>query len=270
MRTLRLTLAALAATLPLAACGSATEAGDDAAPGAGNRLVGTRWAVQELTEGGKRLPAPTGAHLLIEGDRARGNNGCNTFESGVRVGRDLLTVTPGSVTERGCAGAEQAFEAAFQRLFSGDLRARGSAQRLQLTTAEGDVINLKSTSETPQDPKPLVGTRWKLTTLYAKDAATALPAEVASRAFLKIGPDGAVQGDLGCNTLTSQATVFDTTVSFGLLATTTMSCPGPVDRAEESLGRVLQSGPLHYRIEGGELRLTAKDGDLGLGAVAAK
>jgi heat shock protein HslJ len=72
------------------------------------------------------------------------------------------------------------------------------------------------------DVAGLAGTGWLLTSLNGQDA----PAEPAIS--LTFDAEGRVSGSDGCNRYNGQATIEDTTLTFGLLASTRRACPGPI------------------------------------------
>ncbi|MEU4168020.1 META domain-containing protein [Streptomyces sp. NPDC026665] len=105
---------------------------------------------------------------------------------------------------------------------------------------------------------PLTGVHWTVDSLTADGKTTRAP----SGAYLRIGNDGRVEGNLGCNGFGSKATFTGDRVDFGGLRTTAMACAkGPAD-FERSLSRAFaDKGPLTARATDGRLTLTADDGD---------
>ncbi|MEU1211231.1 META domain-containing protein [Streptomyces sp. NPDC005791] len=276
MRKQRMAVSAVAvlATLTLAACG--TESGSSGAgsgesgDGSGTvrtepSVTGVHWNVSSLTVAGEKTTAPAGAHVEIDSaGKATGNLGCNRFTADVRVEGDKVTVGPGTTTEMGCEKNVQQFEKAMGRAFKGELKAavagRSDARTLTLTTAEGDSIALSS-----EPPAPLTGTTWKVTGLLSGSVAASLPAGTENKAHLTFGEDGAVEGNLGCNSFHGKAAVSGSTLTFGPLASTRKMCPGAEMELETALLGVLE-GRTTYRIDHRSLSIEA---DSGKGLVAS-
>ncbi|MFD5426271.1 META domain-containing protein [Streptomyces sp. NPDC127084] len=259
VRTLPLPLT-LAAVLALTACG--TEQG----PGSGGAsevrpetpVTGVHWSVDSVTVDGKKSAAPEGAHLLIDTKgRAEGNFGCNHFGADATVDGSTITVGQVERTEMGCANDIDAFERTMSEAFSGELDAKRSDGTLTLTTERGDTIVL-----TEQQPAPLVGTKWTVSSLLTGDRAASVPVGAEKRAYLVLGKDGSVRGSLGCNTFSGTAKVSESgsTITFGRLATTRRMCAPPQMTLESELGKVLR-GTVSYELDHRRLSLTGTTGD---------
>ncbi|MFD6279991.1 META domain-containing protein [Streptomyces sp. NPDC060209] len=283
MRNQRMAVSVVAvlATLTLAACGTESGSGagsgdpKDSGDGSGTvrtepPVTGVHWNVSSLTVGGKKTPAPAGAHVEIDSEgKATGNLGCNRFTADVRLDGDKVTVGQGTTTGMACAKDVQEFENAMGKAFHGELKAAvagpSEEKTLSLTTAEGDSIALTS-----EPPAPLTGTTWKVTGLVSGSAATSLPAGTENKAHLTFGKDGSVEGNLGCNSFHGKATVTGSTLTFGALASTRKMCPGPEMELERALLGVLE-GKTTYEIDHRALSIDAKSGKgLDASAPAAK
>ena len=94
-------------------------------------------------------------------------------------------------------------------------------------------------SEAPAQPSPetradtLADTEWKAVSILGKPAGSA----VSTLAFM---PGGRVVGNGGCNGYQGDITLAGNAIEFGLLATTRMMCPPPINGQEtvflEALG----------------------------------
>ncbi|MFI0964470.1 META domain-containing protein [Streptomyces sp. NPDC021080] len=105
---------------------------------------------------------------------------------------------------------------------------------------------------------PLTGVHWTVDSLTTGGTTTRAP----SGAYLRIGDDGRVGGNLGCNTFGSKATLTGDRVAFGPLWTTGMACGKGPAGFERSLGRTLANrGAFTAEADGGRLTLTAGNGD---------
>ncbi|WP_338671746.1 META domain-containing protein [Streptomyces sp. SCSIO 30461] len=266
-QTMPLTLA-LTALLALTACGTEKGPGSEGASEVRPEIpvTGVHWTVDSVTVDGRKTAAPEGAHVLIDTKgRAEGNFGCNHFGADATVDGSTITVGQVERTEMGCAKDVDAFERTMTEAFSGKLDAKRSDGSLTLTTERGDSIAL-----TEQQPAPLVGTKWTVTALLTGDRAASVPVGAEKRAFLELGRDGSVRGNLGCNTFSGTAKVSESgsTITFGRLATTRRMCAPPQMTLEGELSKVLR-GTVSYELDHRRLSLTgsADDGS-GKGAEA--
>jgi len=111
------------------------------------------------------------------------------------------------------------------------------------TQSAQEVAPAVTESETPAQPPPetradtladtLADTEWKAVSILGKPAGSA----VSTLAFM---PGGRVVGNGGCNGYQGDITLAGNAIEFGLLATTRMMCPPPVNGQEtvflEALG----------------------------------
>ncbi|MGW0791536.1 META domain-containing protein [Streptomyces sp. NPDC002911] len=270
MRKQRMAVSVLA-LLALAACGTEPGSSGAGSGGSGNSgdgsgsvrsgpsVTGVHWNVSSLTVGGKKTTAPAGAHVEIDSaGKATGNLGCNRFTAEAHVEGDKVSVGPGTTTEMGCEKDVQQFEKAMGRTFSGELKAavagRSDEKTLTLTTAEGDSIALTS-----EPPAPLTGTAWKVTGLLSGRGAASVPSGTENKAHLTFGEDGAVEGNLGCNSFRGKASVSGSTLTFGPLTSTRKMCAGPEMELERALLGVLE-GKTTYEIDHRSLSIETGSG----------
>lgn len=66
-------------------------------------------------------------------------------------------------------------------------------------------------------------------------------------------------GDAGCNLLSSNITVGDSTITFGQIMSTKMACPD--NEIEGKVIRILEGNTLHYEINDGKMSLISPDGN---------
>ncbi|MFF1355914.1 META domain-containing protein [Streptomyces sp. NPDC058297] len=272
-----------AALLPLAAvaaCGSQTVSVG------GTPVTGVRWNVESVTVDGTTTQAPGSTYVEFpSADRARGNNGCNSFDAEAEIDGDTIRIGKATVTMSMCMDKkDRDFEKTFGRAIGGSNKARTDGDHLTLTTDDGDTIALVK-----ERPAPLTGTEWTVTSLLSDDVATSLPKEVAGRAKLTFdregkdgtdgrggtdgrdsrdgtdgrdsrdGTDGTVTGDLGCNRFRAKAEFRDGHLTLGRPVTTRMLCQGPRMDTERALLKLFAQ-KLSYEVQGRTLRLTAPDG----------
>ncbi|MBW5422176.1 META domain-containing protein [Streptomyces sp. BG9H] len=262
---LTLTLTALAsAGLLLTACG--TESGAGSEGGSGGRsvesevpLTDIRWNVADVTVGGKKYDAPDDAYLKIGKDgRAGGSFGCNSAGADVKIKGDTLHFGETRLTKRACPEGRMKFEEHLTRaLAEKKLTAKVDGDRLTLTTAKGDHVDLTSRAGEPD--APLTGTKWKVAAVGGDKSAAPLPKDVSGKVHLTFGEDGKVRGNLGCNDVTAKADAKDGRLTFGAPATTRKLCPGDTMATERKLLKLFD-GPARYEIERNTLKLTAADG----------
>ncbi|MGR8009740.1 META domain-containing protein [Streptomyces hypolithicus] len=255
------------ALLSLAACG--TEQGSGAGGGGTVKpdlqLAGTDWSVDSVTVDGKKMTPPEKATLKIDDrGRASGTTGCNGFGGEVTIKGDTVTVERGATTEIGCQKDLMKFEENIQRTFSGKLQGKVTDDRLTLTTADGNTINLSAAKPAPASP--LVGTQWRVESLRDGDSTTSVGKEAEGEAKLVFGKDGSVGGHLGCNNVSGTAKVSGSDITFSKIATTRKLCTPEVMDTERALLGILD-GRTTYEIRERSLTLTGADGK-GLEAVS--
>ncbi|WTK80097.1 META domain-containing protein [Streptomyces sp. NBC_01511] len=259
------------ALLALAGCGTESGRGADGAAEAGDAvrtdlpLTDVRWGIDSLSVDGKKTAAPAGASVEIDSKgRASANTGCNSIGAQVTVDGDTVTVGEKEMTLIGCPEELQAFEKALNGAFSGKLTAKIEDKRLTLTTAGGDSIAMSA-----EQPAPLVGTEWTVSSLLSGETVSSLPTDKkgeSGKATLTFAKDGTVSGSLGCNTFSASAKTTDSTITFGPVRSTRKLCPEPGMSLERKLLKALD-GKVTYEVHHRELTLKAADGT-GFGAVA--
>ncbi|MEU9653343.1 META domain-containing protein [Streptomyces sp. NPDC048110] len=252
-----LTVAAVAALVPLAAACGSEKAADDTGSGSvgagGQRVTGVRWSIDSVTVDGTTHRAPDAAHVRIDdGGEAAGSTGCNSFSARAAVEDrgegERVRLSDAMFTEKACAKVPADFEKSLGRaLTTGPLTAEGRGERLTLTTADGDTVRL-SRSENAS----LYGTEWVV------DAPGQQGDE--GRARLTFDRDAkTVSGRLPCNRVSAGATVGDGRIVLGAPSTTRMMCEGSLMDAEKRL-LGLFDGKVDYRIDHETLTLTSEDG----------
>ncbi|WP_399886462.1 META domain-containing protein [Streptomyces sp. BBFR51] len=248
-RSMTLTVAAVAALVPLAAaCGSETadDTGSGSVGAGGQSVTGVRWSIDSVTVDGTTHRAPDAAHVRIdEGGEAAGSTGCNTFSARADVDGGSVRLSDGMFTEKACENTPVDFEKSLGRtLTTGSLTTKHEGEKLTLTTSDGDTVRLSR----PQDAS-LYGTKWTVTTPGHK-----------GRAHLTFDQDAkTVSGRLPCNHVNARATVSDGRITLGAPSTTRMMCEGSLMDAEKRM-LALFDGKVHYRIDHETLTLTSEDG----------
>jgi heat shock protein HslJ len=247
-RSMTLTLAAVAALVPLAAaCGSERADGGSGSVGADRPLTGVQWSIDSVTVDGATHKAPDSARVLIhESGEASGSTGCNTFGARADVEGDRVRLRDAMFTEKACADTPAAFEKSLGRVLEGGLTAKIQGDRLTLTTADGDTVELSKSEDAS-----LYGTEWTVTQADGK-----------IRTRLTFDKDAkTVSGRLPCNRVNAEATVSDGHITLGAPSTTRMMCEGSLMDAEKRILGFFE-GRVDYRIDHRTLTLTREDGEV--------
>ncbi|MEV0121854.1 META domain-containing protein [Streptomyces sp. NPDC050703] len=263
---LTLTLTALAsAGLLLTACGTETGAGSDGgaadrSAGSAPAITGVRWDVDSVTVGGKKYEAPDGAHIEIgEDGRAGGSFGCNHAGADVEIDGDELAFSETRMTDMACTdGDRMAFEKSLaDTLGKQKLTAKVDGDRMTLTSAKGDRVDLTSRADEPD--APLTGTKWRVNGIGDERTSASVPKDLTDKVHLTFGKDGKVRGNLGCNDVTAEAEAKDGRITFGAPTTTRKMCPGEAMKTERRMLKLFD-GTARYEVSKDTLKLTAADG----------
>ena len=120
---------------------------DEADPGPGTALVGTRWRLTgvEETDGDSVgmivVPRRLGAGLEIDGDRIAFETGCNDAGGGVEVQGDRLRLREVAITLKGCTGIRREIESAQVPLVMAKrLRWAITGEQLRLTRGDTSLL----------------------------------------------------------------------------------------------------------------------------------
>jgi heat shock protein HslJ len=252
--------AVLVLPLVLAGCG------DRASGAASGRTVpdldGTSWVATSIVEHGQPREIAPGTEIRV--DFADGHvsisGGCNGMSSSYHLTEESELRT-GAL-----AGTLMACE---QPRMDQDSWLSGTAFASPLVASvEGDTLTLErdGLEMTLQDRSvvspdaSLVDTHWQLDGIRTADAVSSVPTGVTST--LLVGAGGAVTVDAGCNTGHGSATVTDTTITFGPLATTRKACADHAAQQTENAVLAVLDGEVAWSIT--EQRLTLTKGDQGL------
>ena len=106
-------------------------------------------------------------------------------------------------------------------------------------------------------PASLAG-EWKLIS-YGSAASPTL-ADPNTETSLTLGIDGALNGNLGCNTFSGSYKVKGSNVTFSSLASTLMACADPIMQQESTVFHVL-NGTAAFNLVGNTLTVTSADGN---------
>ncbi|MFF1472692.1 META domain-containing protein [Streptomyces mirabilis] len=104
---------------------------------------------------------------------------------------------------------------------------------------------------------PVTGVHWSVDTLTTHGRTRQAP----DSAYLRIGEDGRVSGNLGCNTFGSTATLKGDRVDFGTIEATDMGCQKDPMSFEQSLSHAYVDNTFTSEVKGDKLTLTTDGGD---------
>ncbi|MFC8571419.1 META domain-containing protein [Streptomyces sp. NPDC057245] len=266
-RSKTLTVAAVAALVPLAAaCGSekANDSGGASVGTGGQRITGVQWSIDSVTVDGTTHKAPDAAQVRIDdAGEAAGSTGCNSFSARADVDGERVRLSDAMFTEKACDKTPADFEKSLGRtLTTGSLTAGDEGGRLTLTTAEGDTVRLSKSEDAS-----LYGTKWAVDVPgqevqkgHKGQGSQSVQKGEQGRAQLVFDQDArTVSGRLPCNRVNASATVSDGRITLGAPSATRMMCEGSLMDAEKRL-LGLFDGKVDYRIDHETLTLTSENG----------
>ena len=182
-----------------------------------------------------------------------GNAGCNNFFGTFKAADD------GSFTIEGPLGATLMFCEQFMDEEAAFLTALQSAEGFFFNESGQLVVNFSDSADgydslvfVNQKSFPLLGTGWVLSSLTNADGEKAVPPATAP--VINFSEDGSMNGNGGCNQLSSDFTSGDGTISIGEIASTMMFCDGLMELEADftaALGMVTR-----YEILGNRLQLS--------------
>lgn len=104
---------------------------------------------------------------------------------------------------------------------------------------------------------PVTGVHWSVDTLTTQGRTRQAP----DSAYLRIGEDGRVSGNLGCNGFGTTATLKGERIDFGEIEATDMGCQKDPMTFEETLSRAYADDTFTSEVKGDKLTLTTDGGD---------
>jgi heat shock protein HslJ len=206
---------------------------------------------------GDQIPGGGPLTVGFEGDQISTFAGCN-HGSGTADLTDGRITTELAMTMMACpppVGDADAWVSAF---FGAKPSWSLSGDDLTLRT-DATTVTLRDKKVVDPD-RPLTGTTWQVTSLVSTQTITTSVALEQSKPTLTIADDGAVSGSTGCNRITGHATVSESSIEFGPLATTRMACPPEVTEVEQAVLRVLK-GTVQTTRDADQLKLSGADGN---------
>ena len=260
MRT-RLGIAAVFVIL-LAGCSSSSPTGPNAggnSPGGDSAELAGEWVLQSGSDdtGNFDLKDSTST-LTLTGGNTGGRTPCNIFGADVTGGVGEIDITPTFQTEAACADPglmelEPRYLAALEAVTAATVKNESLVLR-----GGGVELTFSLAPEVPTSK--LVGTDWRLESLYAGDAASS----VGGNGILFFIDDGTLEGNAGCRDFTGTWEVNDGKITVGALEFADADCPKEFNAQEEHIATVLGDG-FTATIEGDRLTVTSLQSDNGIG-----
>lgn len=244
---------AIALAAMTACAGDSEEPGGEPATPMGRTFVSTE--VQ-----GPPIPGGGPLKLTFRDDRISGSAGCNTHSGSVVLADHKVAVSDLAGTLMGCPGERRRADEWLVGLLSSTPSWELDDGTLILRNDESTVTMLDQRVVNPD--RPLRGTTWTVNALLTPDAHIRSQTIEESKPTLTIAEDGALSGSTGCNDITGQATVTETSdgteIAFRV-ATTKRMCPPEVMEVEQAVLRALD-GTVQARIESDTLTLRNTNG----------
>ncbi|MET8154614.1 META domain-containing protein [Actinoplanes sp. NPDC049668] len=109
-------------------------------------LTGPRWSVQSLIDGEAAASVPAGAdaHLTFRDGRVTGSTGCTDVDGAASIGDGAIIFSRPAGRKQDCPPELEAFDRAVLGLLKGKVAYRITGDRLTLTRADGDGLDLRA------------------------------------------------------------------------------------------------------------------------------
>lgn len=226
-------------------------------------LAGRAFLSTAVTQAGspKALVPGTRIRIGFEATTLTAEAGCNTMSGAYAIAGGVLRLEQLAITEMACDPARSAQD----EWLATFLTSRPSlvASATALTLDGGSTMIAFVSDEIAEPDPPLVGTTWRLESLFQGDTVSSVSTVTATLAF---GADGRLTVDTGCNTGSAAYQVVGTGpgVDVGQIALTRRGCPDPAREVELLMLGVLGDANLAYTIRGPVLELRTNGFGLGL------
>ncbi|GAA2759242.1 META domain-containing protein [Actinopolymorpha rutila] len=251
---------ALLALLALAGCGRSTSATTSTA----DEPTGHTYLSTGVTEAGTPHALAPGTRIRLEftdDGRILADAGCSSMGGEASLGNGRVRIVGGlSGTDIGCDAARYAQDDWLTDFLSAEPSWRVSGHRLVLTADRPrEHTRLVLLDREVADPaRPLLGTRWDVTTLVDGDIASASARPTGAYLVFSEDEDEMI-GSTGCNGMGGRVTHTGTRLSFEPVLSELKGCRGEPARVEHHVLGVLD-GEVTYHIEGDRLTLDGPDG----------
>jgi len=182
------------AVVAAALSGCASQAGNEIAAPVGDELDGS-WQLTAGTDASGTFDlGDTAITLDVDGKRASGNSGCNSYTGDFGGTADGVTFGPFASTQMYCEpDSLMKLESRYLEALETVDTAAIDDDTLTLSL-DDDVLQLIYTEVEEPDDAELVGPTWTLETVTMADAASSVQGD----ATLDFGEDGTLRGSAGC------------------------------------------------------------------------
>jgi heat shock protein HslJ len=239
----------LIATILLAGCSSS---GGAASPSPAAASVDGRTFLSTAVEGRTLVPGST-VRLSFKDGQLGINAGCNHMGGAYSITDGKLVAGQMMMTDMACQEPLMKQDTWVGSFLGG---AAVTLDGATLTLKNGEVTMTLTDREVADPDRPLVGTKWVVDGIIARDAVSSVPAGVT--AWLTITGD-TMQVDTGCNTGSATVQVTATTMTIGPMALTKKACQASAAAMEAAVVATL-TGEVTYSIEADRLTITSKSG----------
>ncbi len=221
-------------------------------------LDGTSWTVIGGTvDGAPFLPVDgRTATLSVDGSRASGSTGCNTFEARISItDAGEVSLSGFAVTEIGCEPAAMEFESKLLKALGAIDRFTWDADRLTFSSGD-ESTQVDLVAAAPTADVALSSVTWRLTGFTVGDAVSSVLAGTNSTLVFETG---AVRGNGGCNDFGAIAGLDGNGLTISEMVYTKIGCGEAVMQQEAEYFRMLGEASA-WLVSGDILTITTADG----------
>jgi heat shock protein HslJ len=223
-------------------------------------LNGRQFLSVDVTVNDVQRPLVAGTRIRISftADSVGATAGCNHMSGRYRLQGGRLIVDQMGMTEMGCDPALHDQDTWLAAFLGAQPQVRLSGADLVLESS-GTIVRLLD-REVAEPDLPLLATRWTLTTITDRGAASSVPEGVQST--LELSPDGNFSLHAGCNQGGGRYEFDGSMIRFSDVALTRMACDDARSQVETAVLAVIGADGLSFSIDANNLTLNA--GDRGL------
>jgi heat shock protein HslJ len=255
--TLGVAGAAVLASAVLALAGCASQGGNEVAAPVGDELDGS-WQLTAGTDASGTFDLGDAAITLdVDGTRASGNSGCNSYTGDFGGTADGVAFGPFASTQMYCEpDSLMKLEARYLKALETVDTAAIDDDTLTLSL-DDDVLQLIYTEVEAPDDSELVGPTWTLETITTADAASSVQGD----ATLVFGEDGTFRGSAGCRGFGGDyLAADDDEIRISQLEIDHSNCPAEIGDQETQVFDVIGEG-FRAQIEGDVLTVSRTGSD---------
>ena len=223
-------------------------------------LDGTSWVVTGSTLDGLALLPVDGrvSTLVVEGGRATGSTGCNTYDGTISISPDGTVSFSGfAVTEIGCEPNVMKYETQMLAVLGRVDRFAWDADHLTLRNADRSAT-LSMVAAVVLPDVALDGSSWRLTGFTTGNADSMVMAGTRPTLAIDLAA-GAVRGNGGCNDFGAKAIFDGNRLIVSDMVYTEIACEEAVMRQEADYFRLLADAS-RWQIDGTLLTISTNDG----------